>query len=322
MLEGERGDRHQRPRPGHHHERADPGVGPLVVDPARGDALVDHVRLLEEELPGRDGGAHDADDQQHRGRVHAAVDPRHEEVLRDLAAARVGQEEERDDQEVREHEHEHRALPAAEGAGDGDRDQRHGGDRHGDVLGEAEVAEREAHADELGDDREEVEQEEVADREEPPEAPEALVDELRVTDAGDRAEAHHHLLVDDQHGHEQQQHPHQRGAVVLAGLRVGGDAAGVVVADHHDQARADDRGEREHAPAQAAAMGLLVLADRAEGAADVADVGGVEHGALARTRNPPHRPRARIARHLLDLLSGHRSQPRRGGRWRPWTRRL
>ena len=110
-------------------------------------------------------------------------------------------------------------------------------DRDGDVLAHPEVAEREAHPDELGDDREEVEDEQVADREPAPEAAEALVDETGVTDAGDRSEPDDHLLVDDQHRDEQDERPQQRRAVVLPGLGVRRHAAGVVVADHHDQAR-------------------------------------------------------------------------------------
>ncbi len=149
-------------------------------------------------------------------------------------------------------------------------------DRHRDVLADAEVAEREAHADELGDDREEVEDEQIAHREPSPEAAEALVDQARVTDTRHRAEADHHLLVDDQHRDQQQQHPQQAGAVVLARLRVRGDAAGVVVADHHDQARAHDRQQRHRARAPAVALAAVVHADRAESAADVADVRLVE----------------------------------------------
>ena len=95
---------------------------------------------------------------------------------------------------------------------------------------------------------------------------EPLLDQPRVADARDRAEPYDHLLVDDQHGHQQQQHPQQAGPVVLARLRVGGDSAGVVVADHHDQPGADDREQRQQPRAQAS-MRLLVLADRAERAA-------------------------------------------------------
>ena len=53
----------------------DHGVDPLVVDPARRDPLVDDVGLLEEQLPGGHRGADDGDDQQHRRRGEAALDP-------------------------------------------------------------------------------------------------------------------------------------------------------------------------------------------------------------------------------------------------------
>jgi hypothetical protein len=130
-----------------------------------------------------------------------------------------------------------------------------------------------------------------------------------VTNPRDRAKPHDHLLVDDQHGHEQEQHPQQARAVVLARLRVRRDAARVVVADHHDQARAHDREQSECARAQPAAA-LLVLADRAEGAANVADVRGVEHEALARSRRRRRcRPRGRLAGNL-DLLSARGVPPR------------
>ena len=57
-----------------HHPRADDRVGTFVPHPARSDALVDDVRLLEEQLPGRNGGANDGDDQQHRIRAHSTRD--------------------------------------------------------------------------------------------------------------------------------------------------------------------------------------------------------------------------------------------------------
>ena len=86
----------------------------------------------------------------------------------------------------------------------------------------------------------------------PQKRPKRSLISLRVPHSGDRAEPHHHLLVDEQHRNQQQQHPQQAGAVVLAGLGVGGDAAGIVVADHHDQAGADDRQQGQRARAQAA----------------------------------------------------------------------
>ena len=82
------------------------------------------------------------------------------------------------------------------------------------------------------------EQEQVDDAEGAPELAEALEDQAGMADAGDGAEAQHHLLVDVEHRHQQQQRPQQRGAVVLAGLGIGAEGAGVVVADHDDEARA------------------------------------------------------------------------------------
>ena len=192
----------------------------------------------------------------------------------------MGEKEQRHDEQVREHEHEHRSLPRPEAAGGCHRHERDGCDRNRHVIGNAEVAEREAHPDELGDDGQEVQYEQVDHREPAPEAAEPLDDQTSVTDAGDGAEANDHLLVDDQHRNQQKQHPQQAGAVVLAGLRVGGDPAGVVVADHHDQPRADDCQQRQAARAPAPVR-FLVLADRPECALDVADVRRVEHEPLA-----------------------------------------
>src|ERR1700722_16718132 len=51
-----------------------------------------------------------------------------------------------------------------------------------------------------------------------PELAEALEDEPRVADAGDRAEAQHHLLIDIKNRDQQRQSPQERRAVVLAGV--------------------------------------------------------------------------------------------------------
>ena len=102
------------------------------------------------------------------------------------------------------------------------------------------------------------------DRERAPEAAEALVDQPGVADAGDGAEPDDHLLVDDQHRDQQQQHPQQAGAVVLAGLGVGGDAARVVVADHHDQPGPMIASSATERGAPGRARPGVVAADRAE----------------------------------------------------------
>jgi hypothetical protein len=139
--------------------------------------------------------------------------------------------------------------------------------------------ERAADTDELGCDGEEVQDEQVTDRECPPELPEALVDQAGVADAGDRTEANDHLLVDDQHRDEQGQRPQQRQPVVLAGLGVGRDPAGVVVPHHHDESRAEDGEQGEDAGLPRASAPDVVLLDGAKGPLDVAQVGRVQDGA-------------------------------------------
>ena len=158
-----------------------------------------------------------------------------------------------------------------------------GGHRYRDIRADAEVLQREGDADEFGDDGQEVENEQVPDAEPAPEPAEPLVDQPGVPHAGDRAEPDHHLLVDDQHRDQQQQHPQQAVAIVLPGLRVGGHPARVVVADHHDQARTGDREER-HQAAAPPAPGLLADPDPPQRALDVTQVRVIEHGTGPRQR--------------------------------------
>ena len=276
--EGGRHDRHEQGCGEHHDDRAHEGVGPLVVDPARRDPLVDDVRLLEEELPGGDGRAHDSDDQEHGGGVEAPLHTRGHEALEEGPGRRVAHERQRDHQEIDHDEDEHEPLPAPEASGRRHGDEADRGDGHRDVLAHPEVAEGKADADEFGGDGEEVEDEEVADGEHSPELAEALVDEPGVTDARDCAQAHHHLLVHDEDRDEEGKRPQEGEAEVLTRLRVGGDAARVVVADHDDQSRPHDGEQGQQARRPRSARTRVVLADGAERSMDVANVGGVKHG--------------------------------------------
>ena len=114
------------------------------------------------------------------------------------------------------------------------------------------------------------EQEQVADGKPAPATAEAFVDQPGVPDPGDRAEPDHHLLVDDEHRDQQQQHPQQGVAVVLAGLGVGGHPAGVVVADHHDDPGTDDGQQGQQPRLQRAGSLGVADADTPECALDVA----------------------------------------------------
>ena len=99
-----------------------------------------------------------------------------------------------------------------------------------------------------------------------------------MADAGDGAQAQHHFLVHIEHGDEQCERPEQGGAVVLAGLGVGAEGAGVVIADHDDEAWAEDREQRFQARRPALARAGVVPADGAERAPDISQVSAVEHG--------------------------------------------
>ena len=105
-----------------------------------------------------------------------------------------------------------------------------------------------------------------------------------MADAGHRAEAQHHLLIDVEDGNQQQQRPQQRRAVVLAGLGIGAERAGVIVADHDDQAGAEDREQGLQLAPPAAARACVMAKDRSERALDVADMGLIEDGGIARRR--------------------------------------
>ena len=199
----------------------------------------------------------DRDDEQHGVGADAALDAGHDEVVGDRPPARVRHQRHREHDDAHRDEQEHGPLPAAETAGRGDQHQHQPGQRDGDVGTDAEVPEREGHADELRHDRQEVEHEEVTDAEPAPEPAEPLVDEPRMPDSRHGPEPDHHLLVDDQDRDQQEQRPQQAVAVILSRLGVGGHAAGVVVADHHDQAGPDDRQERQQTPAQAAALRVV-----------------------------------------------------------------
>jgi hypothetical protein len=188
----------------------------------------------------------------------------------------VRQQVQRDEQHRSGAERDGDPLETAERPGERRGDDHHGGAGHGHPLRQPEVAGGEGDADELGDDGQRVQDEQVDDRERAPERSEAPQDQPGVADAGDRAEAQHHLLVDVQHGDQQEQRPQQPGAVVLAGLAVGGERAGVVVTDHDDQAGADDGEQRLELRRHGRAGGVVVDLDRAEGAADVADVRLIE----------------------------------------------
>ncbi len=112
-------------------------------------------------------------------------------------------------------------------------------------AGHAHRAERHVDGGKLGDQGQEVDDLELAQREAPPALAKPLVDHGGVAAAGSDAQAHNHLL--DEVGDRQQQgeNPQQLGAVVGTCLGIGGDGAGIVVGHHDDQPGAKDHQERQ-----------------------------------------------------------------------------
>ena len=191
-------------------------------------------------------------------------------------------EGDRQQQQAAEHQEHREPLEPSEIAGARGGDDEAGRDDDARDLVEAEIVEREADADEFGDDRQCVEQKEVDDAESAPEPAEPLEDQPGVPDAGHRAEAQHHLLIDVEHRNQQRQRPQQGRSIGLTGLAIGGERARVIVAGHHDEAGAENGEQRREAAPPGVARGDVAVKDGAEGAADVADVSGVEHGGLDR----------------------------------------
>ena len=191
-------------------------------------------------------------------------------MLRHRTKRWMAEKHQRDAQQIPEEDDEHQPFPRLETTGDRDADKQETGERYRNPGGDSEVLRTERDADELRGDREEVEHEQIADREASPDLSEPLEDEATMPDTGHRAEAHHHLLVHDEHRDEQYQGPEQAGSVVLSRRRIRRHTAGVVVADHHDEAGADDYREREEPATPGTRTGRVVLTDRPEGAVNVA----------------------------------------------------
>ncbi len=277
----ERGrERHHRDGADDHERDPDPQIDLFVLHEARRDALVDHVALLKEQLPRGDRRADDADHEQHDVRELCAVRPAgHDEVVCDDADGRMDRHEHGHEQQAQQAEHDRKAFEPPEIAGADRSHRQHGGRADAYDLRHAEELERERDADELRDDRERIEQEQIDYAESAPEFAEPLEDEACVADARDGAEPQHHLLIHIENRDQERERPKQRRAVVLARLRVGAECAGVVVAHHHDEARAEDREQRAQARHPGAARRHVVMSDRAERPLDVADVRLIEYGA-------------------------------------------
>ena len=276
-------ERHHRDRADDNEHDADTEIGAFITHEARGDALVDDIALLEEELPRRHRGADDRDDQQdHLARLAVRGKLRNRKAQRDLADRRMNPDEYRDQQQATEHQQQREPLEATEitGAGRGYNDRSRSDDAQ--LAGQAEVVEGQADADELGNDRERVQQKKIDDAERAPEPPKALQNQAGVADAGHCSEAQHHLLIDVEDRHQQQQRPEQCGPIVLASLGIGAEGAGIVVADHDNETRTQNGQQRPQTRPPATPGCDIAMPNGAKRTADIADMSLIKDRARAR----------------------------------------
>ena len=105
-----------------------------------------------------------------------------------------------------------------------------------------EVGQPDADRDELGDERDEVGEGEIAGAEPAPDPAVALQDELAIATVGDRADAHAHLLADECHREQHRDERHEEPEAVLCAVGgVGDHARPVVLAEHREDPRAHEQ---------------------------------------------------------------------------------
>src|SRR6202022_418190 len=154
---------------------ADHEIDALILDETRRDPFVDDIALLKEQLPGRDRGADDGDDEQHHFIQRRPLRHLwHQHVLDHLVRWRVDEKEDRKEQKTPQDEGERETLKAAEIAGARREHDERSGRRDAPKLRQSEIVARERDADELGDNRQRVENKQINDAEPPPKSAKAL----------------------------------------------------------------------------------------------------------------------------------------------------
>ena len=117
---------------------------------------------------------------------------------------------------------------------------RDGADGHGNVAADVKQLQRTGDARKFGDDVAEIRNHQRDHHEEGGAQAEFFADQIGQAFAGDRAHARAHFLRDDQQERDGDQRPQRQVAVFGAGLRIGEDAAGIVIDVGGDESRADD----------------------------------------------------------------------------------
>ena len=113
-----------------------------------------------------------------------------------------------------------------------------------------EVGQPDADRDELGDERDQVGEGEIAGAEPAPHAAVALQHQLAIAAVGDGADAHAHLLADERHREQHRDERHEEPEPVLRAVGgVGDHARPVVLPEHREDPGADEQPQQIPAPA-------------------------------------------------------------------------
>jgi hypothetical protein len=189
--------------------------------------------------------------------IHGVTVAQRRERQRAGDRADVGLHEDRRHQEqaVEDRNAQHGALPAPVApAAEREHDQ-HEAERHGHAGSEVEVGEPHADGDELGDQRDQVGQAEIARSEPAPQASVALEHQLAVAAVGDCADAHAHLLHHVGHHEQDRDHGHEEPDAILGAVGgVGDHARAVVLAEHREDPRPHEQPQQAPAPVVVASV--------------------------------------------------------------------
>ncbi len=218
--------------------------------------------------------------------------------------------------QVEEGKAEHDALPTPVAPAAEREDDEREPERDGDAGAEVEVGEPDADGDELGDERDEVGEREVGGAEPAPHATVALQHELAVAAVGDGADAHAHLLADIGHGEQHGDERHEEAEAVLGAVGgVGDHARPVVLAEHREDAGADEQPQQApaaavracgvHAGAVVGARGVLFGGERRAEEGGGGELGG------AHARPPSSASRAREGPWTSTRMAPARRPPMR-----------
>src|ERR1039458_10384453 len=231
------------------HDTADDDLDARLLVLLRRDTFFHHRRLQVELHPGRDGGAHHAD--QH-------IDIAGFEQQNGLHAINggflpIGFDQESGDHvgDVEDAGKEEDLLDTLVVAFDHEEPDREGSQRHRDVAADVEQLQGTGHTGEFGHHVGHIGQHQHAHQQEGDAQAELFADEGGEALAGDGAHAGTHFLDDDERHRDGQPGPQRQIPIAGPGRLISVDAAGIVIDNGGDEARPDYREEDRQVIAEA-----------------------------------------------------------------------